>query len=220
MSVAALIRVLVADDHAVVREGIRHVLSPEHGFEVVGEASSGPEAVARAEALRPDVALLDISMPGGTGLDATPELLARVPSVHILVLSVHDSEEYVLQCVRAGAHGYLLKDSSPAQLREAVRAVHAGDAFFSAAVARRLSEALRSDVERASRANRLDTLTPREREVLGGIAVGETNKAIAARLGISPRTVETYRESLMRKLEIRTVAGLTRLAVEEGLVSD
>ena len=121
--------------------------------------------------------------------------------------------------MRAGAHGYLRKDSSPSELREAVRAVHQGEAFFSAPVARQLSAALRADAERQQRANRLDALTARERDVLVGVAEGSTNKEIAAHLGISPRTVESHRESLMKKLGIRTVAGLTRLAVEEGLIT-
>ena len=216
---AELIRVLVVDDHAVVREGIRHVLSAQHGFDVVGEAANGVEAVSRAEELRADVVLLDISMPGGTGLEATPILLQRLAGIRVLILSVHDHEEYVLQSVRAGAHGYLRKDSSPSELRDAVRAVHAGEAFFSAPVARQLSAALRADVERQHRATRLDALTGRERDVLVGVASGSTNKEIAANLGISPRTVESHRESLMKKLGIRTVAGLTRLAVEEGLIT-
>jgi DNA-binding NarL/FixJ family response regulator len=216
---ADAIRVLVVDDHAVVREGIRHVLSAQQGFDVIGEAANGVEAVTRAEELRPDVVLLDISMPGGTGLEATPVLLQRLPGVRVLILSVHDHEEYVLQSVRSGAHGYLRKDSSPAELREAVRAVHQGEAFFSAPVARQLSAALRADAERQQRTSRLDALTARERDVLVGVAGGSTNKEIAAHLGISPRTVESHRESLMKKLGIRTVAGLTRLAVEEGLIT-
>jgi two-component system nitrate/nitrite response regulator NarL len=216
---ADAIRVLVVDDHAVVREGIRHVLSAQQGFDVIGEAANGVEAVTRAEELRPDVVLLDISMPGGTGLEATPVLLQRLPGVRVLILSVHDHEEYVLQSVRAGAHGYLRKDSSPAELREAVRTVHQGEAFFSAPVARQLSAALRADAERQQRTSRLDALTARERDVLVGVAGGSTNKEIAAHLGISPRTVESHRESLMKKLGIRTVAGLTRFAVEEGLIT-
>jgi DNA-binding NarL/FixJ family response regulator len=217
---AAAVRVLVADDHAVVREGIRHVLSVEHGFDVVAEAESGEQAVLLALEARPDVVLLDLSMPGVGGLEATAELVRRLPAVRILILSVHDHEEYVLQSVRSGAHGYLRKDSSPAELREAVRLVAAGDSFFSAAVARQLRGALLAEGDRAARANRLASLTSRERDILIGIARGETNKEIAARLGISPRTVESHRESLMRKLGIRTVAGLTRLALEQGLIAE
>jgi DNA-binding NarL/FixJ family response regulator len=214
------VRVLIADDHAVVREGIRHVLSTMGGFEVVGEASNGEETLALALATTPDVIVLDISMPRGTGLEITPRLRDLLPSTRILVLSVHEREEYVLQTVRAGAHGYVRKDSSPAELRDAIRAVYRGEPFFSAPVARQLSAALHAETERVARANRLQALTGRERDVLAGVADGATNKEIAARLGISRRTVESHRESLMRKLGIRSVAGLTRFAVDVGLVSD
>jgi DNA-binding NarL/FixJ family response regulator len=213
------IRVLVADDHAVVREGIRHVLSAAHGFDVVGEAASGAEAVKLAGETAPDVVLLDVSMPGGTGLEVIGDVRRAAPQARVLILSVHDEAEYVLQAVRAGAHGYLRKDSSPNDLRDAVRTVDRGDTYFSPAMAVRLSDAVRGESNRLSRASKLAMLTGRERDVLTGIANGETNKEIAARYGISPRTVETHRESLMRKLEIRSVAGLTRLAVEEGLVA-
>ena len=213
------IRVLVADDHAVVREGIRHVLAEAHGFDVAGEASSGEEAIRLASEVEPDVIMLDVSMPGGTGLEVIGDVQRAAPQARVLILSVHDEAEYVLQAVRAGAHGYLRKDSSPHELREAVRAVDRGESYFSPAMASRLSDALRIESDRSSRQSRLAQLTARERDVLEGIANGQTNKEIAARHGISPRTVETHRESLMRKLDIHSVAGLTRLAVEEGLVA-
>jgi DNA-binding NarL/FixJ family response regulator len=213
------IRVLVADDHAVVREGIRHVLAEAHGFDVAGEASSGEEAIRLASEVEPDVIMLDVSMPGGTGLEVIGDVQRAAPQARVLILSVHDEAEYVLQAVRAGAHGYLRKDSSPNELREAVRAVDRGESYFSPAMASRLSDALRIESDRSSRQSKLAQLTARERDVLEGIANGETNKEIAGRYGISPRTVETHRESLMRKLEIHSVAGLTRLAVEEGLVA-
>lgn len=219
MTTEPRIRVLVADDHAVVREGIRHVLSEGHGFDVVGEAASAAEAVKLAGECDPDVVLLDVSMPGGTGLEVIGAVRRVASQARVLILSVHDEAEYVLQAVRAGAHGYLRKDSSPNDLREAVRAVDRGDTYFTPAMAVRLSDAVRGESDRLSRASKLALLTGRERDVLTGIANGETNKEIAARYGISPRTVETHRESLMRKLEIRSVAGLTRLAVEEGLVA-
>ena len=219
MSNEPSIRVLVADDHAVVREGIRHVLAPDHGFDVAGEAASGAEAVKLAAESEPDVVVLDVSMPGGTGLEVIGDVRRAAPQARVLILSVHDEAEYVLQAVRAGAHGYLRKDSSPAELREAVRAVDRGESFFSPAMAVRLGDAVRVESDRLSRVSKLAMLTGRERDVLEGIANGETNKEIAARHGISPRTVETHRESLMRKLEIHNVAGLTRLAVEEGLVA-
>ncbi len=213
------VRVLVADDHAMVREGIRSVLERDAGFEVVGEASSGTEVVPLAEKLQPDVAVLDISMPGESGLIAAARLRMQLPDVKVLILSMHDNCEYVLESVRAGAHGYLLKDGAAQELTAAIRAVLGGEAYFSSVVAARLTAAVRGDLEREQERASLQALTGREREVLHGIARGLTNKEIASELGISHRTVETHRESLMRKLGIRTVAGLTKFALEYGVVS-
>jgi DNA-binding NarL/FixJ family response regulator len=215
-----LIRVLVVDDHAVVREGIRSVLENAAGFEVVGEAGDGAEAMVLAEQHEPDVVLLDVTMPGQSGLQVAVRLRQRLPSVRVLILSMHDRTEYVLEAVRAGASGYLLKDAGPAEVREAVRTVQKGDAYFAPAVAQKLSAALRGELEEEQRRGNLGLLTPREREVVVLIADGRTNKEIAGELGISPRTVETHRESLMRKLRIHTVAGLTRFAIEAGLIND
>ncbi len=211
------IRVLVADDHAMVREGIRSVLERE-GFLVVGEATNGAEVLALAEAHQPDVAVLDISMPVETGLQAAARLRQALPHVRVLILSMYDNTEYVLESVRAGAHGYLLKDGAAKELPTAIRTVLGGEAYFSPVVAARLSEAVRGDIDREQQKASLNLLTGREREVLAGIAQGLTNKEIAGELGISHRTVETHRESLMRKLGIRTVAGLTRFALETKLV--
>lgn len=214
------IRVLVADDHAVVREGIRHVLEREPGFEVVAEAANGSEVLPLAERHRPDVAVLDISMPGESGIQVAAQLRQRLPDTRILILSMYDNAEYVLESVRAGAHGYILKDTAATELRRAIRAVQNGEAFLSPPVASRLTAAVRGELEREARTGDLGSLTAREREVLRGIVRGQTNKEIAAALGISHRTVETHRESLMRKLRIRTVAGLTRFALEAGLAGD
>jgi DNA-binding NarL/FixJ family response regulator len=212
------IRIMLVDDHALVREGVRHVLTSTPGFEVVAEAGDGETALKLAPEAAPDLVVLDLSMPGGTGLDVATRLRVELPEVRILILSVHDHPEYVLGAVRAGAQGYLRKDTSPAELREAIRAVARGESYFSPNVARHLTAAVRGESERGTPVERLVKLAPREREVLGGIAAGETSREIAARLGLSPRTVETYRENLMRKLEIRTVAGLTRFALDAGLV--
>jgi DNA-binding NarL/FixJ family response regulator len=218
---SAPIRVLVADDHSVVRQGIRHVLEGDPGLVVVAEAENGSQTLERAERERPDVVLLDLTMPGASGLDVVRRLRARLPDTRVLILSVHDDREYVLESVRAGAHGYLRKDSSPGDIRQAIRAVHAGDSFFSPPVARHLTDALqegpRGSPEAA--AGDLADLTAREREVLARIARGLTNRETAGELGISVRTVEAHRDSLMRKLRIHTVAGLTRLAMEQGLLS-
>ncbi|HET9602907.1 MAG TPA: response regulator transcription factor [Gemmatimonadales bacterium] len=211
------IKVLVADDHTVVREGIRHVLDGEPGFTIVAEAATAADAVRLAESEKPDVVLLDITMPGESGLQAAARIRKLVPETRILILSMHDNPEYVLESVRAGAHGYLLKDSAATELRQAIRAVRQGEEYFSAPIAHRLRAAVRGQAGELP--GPLDVLTGREREVLVGIALGRTNKEIATELGISHRTVETHRESLMRKLGIKTVAGLTKLALETGLVS-
>jgi len=209
------IRVLVADDHMIVRTGIRHVVESEPDLEVVGEAATGTEALSLASELRPDVLVLDISMPDQSGLEVAARLHGAKGAPRILILSMHDNPEYVLESVRAGAHGYLLKDTAGTELRNAIRAVCRGESYFSPPVASRLTEAVRADQESDQA---LDQLTSREREVLLGIVRGRTNKQIAADLGISHRTVETHRESLMRKLQIRTVAELTRFAIESGIM--
>ena len=205
------IRVAVVDDHAVVREGIRRVLEGEPGVTVVAEGKNGDEALALVERERPDVLVIDVAMPGRTGIQVAAELRRLNLGVKVLILSMYDQPEYVLESVKSGARGYLLKDSPPAELRRAVRAVHRGDSYFPPAIAARLDAARNAPPP----TSRLDVLTPRERDVLLGIARGDTNKEMAAKLGISHRTVETHRESLMDKLEIRTVAGLTKLVLEE-----
>ncbi len=215
---ASPLRVLVVDDHAVVREGLRHVLTASEGFSVVGEAANATEAIGLAETARPDVVLLDLTMPGMSGLEAAAELRRRASGARILVLSMHEQDEYVLAAVRGGADGYILKDASPAELRAAIRTVRAGGVYFSPAVARRLAAVVRGEGATESPRDRLRRLTPREREVLALVATGRTNREIAARLGISPRTVESHRESLMKKLALRTVADLTRFALQTGLL--
>ena len=212
----ARIRVLIADDHALVREGLRYVLDADPLIEVVAEASNGRVAVELALEHRPDVVVLDITMPEETGLKAAARVRELLPAAKVLLLSMHDQGEYVREGMRIGTHGYLLKDSAGEELRAAIRAVHAGGTFFSPAVVRRLAAA--EAVPENSPALQLELLTPRERDVLGGVARGLTNKAIAAELGISRRTVEAHRESLMRKLQIHSVAGLTRFALETGIV--
>lgn len=212
------VRVMLVDDHALVREGIRHVLTATPGIEVVAEAGDAAEALRLAKETRPDVVVQDLSLPGASGLDLTTRLKSQMPAVKVLILSVHDHQEYVLGAVRAGAQGYLRKDTSPAELRAALQAVARGESYFSPPIARHLTAAVRGEGDAEDPAGRLARLTPREREVLAGIAAGETSRAIAGRLGLSPRTVETYRESLARKLDIKTVAALTRFALEAGLV--
>lgn len=213
------IRVLLVDDHVVVREGLRHVLGAGHGFEVVGEAGTGTEALVLAAERAPDVVLLDLTMPGMSGLEVTSILRERLPDVRVLVLSMHEQDEYVVAAVRGGAHGYVLKDADPGELRAAIRAVHDGAGYFSPAVAGHLGAAVRGEVAAAAPRDRLQRLTPREREVLARVAAGHTNREIASQLGISPRTVESHRESLMKKLSLRSVAELTRFALQSGLIA-
>jgi DNA-binding NarL/FixJ family response regulator len=211
------LRIVIADDHEVVRQGVRGVLDGEDGFHVVGEAQDGDAAIALVADVQPDVLVLDVNMPGKSGLDVTRELRAAGVSVRILILSMHDEPEYVLQAVRSGADGYVLKDVSPAELRDAVQAVYEGREYFTAQVSRQLSVGLREEIEEQQLRTGLDSLTPRETEVLLLIAEGHTNREAGDRLDISPRTIETHRERVMDKLRVRTVAGLTRFVVEHGL---
>jgi RNA polymerase sigma factor (sigma-70 family) len=216
----APIRVLLADDHTLMREGVRRILYADGGIEVVGEVGDGQAAVSETLARQPDVAVLDITMPGGGGLEAARQIRRQAPEVRILILSMHLQPEYLLESVRAGAHGYLVKDAAAAELVSAVRAVCAGDSYYSAAVSAQMSDLLRRKLEGEEVTNALERLSPREREVLRHIAEGASNKEIAGTLGISVRTVETHRDSLMKKLGIHSVAGLTRFALRCGLVSD
>lgn len=211
----SVIRLLLVDDHHVVRAGVRAVFADAAVFDVVGEAGTVSEGMAITSDLKPHVVLLDITLPDGSGLDAVPQLLRASPSTRLIMLSVHEEPAYVLQAVRSGAHGFLRKDASPAILREAVRAVHNGGAFFGADVAVHLAAAIRADAAPAAEApaDTLARLTPREREVLELVAAGKSSKEIAAQLGISVRTAEAHRDSIGKKTGIRSVAGLTRLTV-------
>ena len=211
------IRVAMVDDHAIVRAGLRMVLESDPDFDVVGEADNAAAAVALALESKPDVILVDINLPDESGLKVADAILRTQPGVRLLMLSVHDDQEFVRESVRIGAHGYLRKDTTPADLRAAIRAVHAGDAFFSPSVARTLAEALR---EKPQGRPTLDQLTTRERDVLVRVARGQQNKEIASELGISVRTVESHRDSLMRKTGLRNAAALTRLALESGLLDE
>mgnify|MGYP001204452077 CR=1 FL=1 len=211
------VRIVIADDHAVVRQGIRAVLEDEPGLEVVAEAADGDEVLALLDEARPDLLVLDISMPGKTGLEVTKHLREEGSDLSVLILSMHDDPEYVLEAVRAGADGYILKDVGPGELRDAVAAVTSGTEYFSERVTHQLSVGLREEIDRERPLSRIESLTAREREVLVRVARGMTNREIAEEFGISPRTVETHRERVMSKLRIHTVAGLTRFVVEHGI---
>lgn len=211
------IRVVVADDHAIVREGIRTVLEGVDGVEVVAEAGDGLEALELVRELEPDLVVLDVSMPHLNGLEVTARLREEENGTGILILSMFDDPEYVLQAVRSGADGYVLKDAGPAELRKAVTTVNDGKEYLSERVTHQLSLALRQELEQEQRKSRLDLLTPREKEVLIEVARGRTAREIAEDFGISHRTVETHRERVMNKLRIRTIAGLTRFVLETGV---
>lgn len=217
------IRLVIVDDHGIVREGIRQVVLGDAEMTVVGEAGDGPTALELIAKEAPHVVLLDITMPGMSGLDVVRALRARGDATRVLMLSVHDDAAYVMESIRIGAQGYVRKDTTPAELRAAIHAVHGGEGYFSPAIAHRLATALREEAAPAApriATPAVDLLTNREREVLGLIGRGLLNKEVAATLGISVRTVEAHREAIMRKLEVRSVAGLTRAAIAAGLTGD
>jgi len=213
---ADAIRVLLVDDHAVVREGLRNFLALQDGLEIVGEASDGAEAIEQAQRLEPDVILMDLVMPGLDGIGAMRQLRVRSPGSRVIVLTSFLEDERVLPAVQAGAAGYLLKNVAPAELARAIRAAHAGEAIIDPTAAARLVHAIADDAR--SRIEEPERLTRRERDVLELIARGQSNKRIALELGISEKTVKTHVGHLLAKLGVsdRTQAAL--MAVEEGLV--
>jgi DNA-binding NarL/FixJ family response regulator len=217
------IRVLLADDHALVRAGLRALIERLPGVEVTGEASNGREAVKQIHALRPDVVLMDIGMSELNGLEATARVTKECPGVRVIILSMHTSEEYVVRALRAGAAGYLVKGAGPAELEVAVQAVARGQTYLSPAVSKQVvSDYLRrveGDAAAGPAESPHDLLTPRQREILQLVAEGRTTKEIAQRLGLSVKTVETHRAELMDRLDIHDIAGLVRFAVRTGLVS-
>jgi DNA-binding NarL/FixJ family response regulator len=215
-SAAGPIRVVLADDHALVRAGMRSLLGAMEQVQVVGEAASGEEALTLAERERPDVVLMDIAMKGMTGLDAATRLREQHPGVRVVILSMHAGEEYVLQALRAGAVGYQLKDAATGELELALRSVMRGESWFSPAVSRQVVEGY---VQRVGGEAAADVLTARQREVLKLVAGGKSTKEIAFDLSLSVKTVETHRAQIMERLGIRDVAGLVKYALKTGLVS-
>ena len=212
------IRLLLVDDHPVVREGLKLGLAHHEHIEVVGEAADGREAIDKAKLLQPDVILMDISMPVMNGLEATEALKKEAPHSKVLILTMHDDKEYVLRITKAGAHGYVLKDSPPEELLGAVVAVAMGQAFFSPRISQvLLDDYVRSAGEVSEPTN--EVLSRRETEVLKYIADGLSNKEIAAKLFVSVRTVETHRERITGKLGIKSVAGLTKYAISKGIIN-
>jgi DNA-binding NarL/FixJ family response regulator len=219
MNPETLITVMLAEDHLIVREGLRVLLQAKSDIKVIGEASSGDEAVSMARTLCPDVIVMDIAMPNLNGLEATRQILAADPDVKILILSAHSDDAYVERVMELGAAGYLIKQTSSHFLTEAIRAVRQGTTFYSPAVSSRYAKQHRKALDRQGTLKaRNINLSPREMEVLQQIAEGGANKQIAASLGISVKTVEKHRDHLMQKLDIHDTAGLTRYAISAGII--
>jgi len=213
------IRVLLADDHQLMRSGIRLMLEREADLVVVGEASDGREAVALAKSLKPDVAVMDIGMSSLNGIEAAQQMTGDNPEIAVVMLSMHSDESYVLRALKAGARGYLLKDSAEADLIKAVHAVAGGKSFFSPAVSKVLLDDYVRKLRRSGTEDAYDLLTPREREVLQLIAEGKSNKDIANLLNLSVYTVESHRSNLMEKLNVRGLPELILYAVRKGIIS-
>lgn len=207
------IRILLADDHAVVRQGFKMILSAQTDMEIVGEAGNGREAVELAEQLRPDIVVMDVSMPELNGIEATRRLGASVPHARVVALSMHKDSVYVREILRAGARGYLLKDSVAADLVSAIRAVASGEGYISPAVSNAVLDDYRRHVT-----NPIDMLSSREREVLQMLAEGKTNKEIAVVLNLSVYTVDAHRGRIMEKLNLHSINELVRFAVRNGLI--
>ena len=212
------ITVLLAEDHHIVREGFRSLLKHERDIEVVGEAETGRQAVQLTRKLRPAVVVMDIAMPLLNGLEATRQIRKDFPEIKVLILSAHSDEAYVEQARALGASGFLLKQTSPEALAQAIRDAQQGKQIFSGAVGRRLREHSEQPASRGGRARKNCRLSPREFEVLKLVGEGKGNKAIAVELGISFKTVDRHRQQLMAKLDIHDTAGLTRYATNTGII--
>jgi two-component system response regulator NreC len=216
------IRLLVADDHPVVRAGLRTLLSTQLDMEIVGEAADGATALARALELRPDVVIMDITMENMSGLTATREIRRRLPETKVLVLTIHDSEEYLRQMLEAGATGYVLKQAADMELAVAIRAVHRGEVYIYPSFTRVLLGELAQNMEAVRHAEQddYDLLSQREKQVLRLVALGHTNRQIADQLFLSVKTIEAYRARLMQKLHLKSRSALVRYALRKGLLDD
>jgi len=215
----AKLRILLGDDHTLMRQGLRKILEARADWEVVAEASTGREAVREALSAEPDVVILDIGMPLLNGIEATRQILRRRPNTRVLILSMHADEAYILRALQAGARGYMLKDSADTDLIRGVTAVAAGKSFFSPAVASvMLDDYVRRMAEKGI-ADRFDSLSEREREIFQLVAEGHSNKEIADLLSVSPATVETHRAHILQKLDVHNTAELVLYAVRRGLIA-
>ena len=214
----AKIRILIADDHSIVREGVRMILAGQDDFDVVGEASTGREALERARELKPDLVVMDISMPDMTGIQATEKIRKELPQVQVLGLTMHEEDSYVFELLKVGAAGYVLKRAAAEDLVSAVRAAHRGEAFLYPSVAKMVVQDYLQRTSAKEREQALDGLTEREREVLTLVAEGLTNQEIADRLFISIKTVQTHRAHIMEKLNLHDRTELVRYAIRKGLI--
>lgn len=219
MPLVGKLRLLVGDDHTLVRQGLRKILEERPDWEVVAEVGDGRDAIRRAAALKPDVAILDVGMPLLNGIDATQQIVRKTPETKVLILSMHSDEAYVTRALQAGAKGYLLKDSAGKDLIKAVAAVAVGQSFFSPSVASLMLDDYVRRVAGTGVADRYESLSEREREIFQLIAEGRTNKEVAELLTISPATVETHRAHILQKLDIHNTAELVLYAVRRGVIS-
>ena len=213
------IRILLADDHTVMRSGLRALLERQPGFCVVAEAADGYEAVKMAEEHAPQVGVVDVAMPKLNGIDAVRQITAKHPEIAVVILSMHADESYVLRALKAGARGYLLKDSAEADLIGAIKAVHEGKAFFSPAISKLLAEDYLRQLRQRAVEDSYDLLTARERQVLQLLAEGRSNKEVANELHLSLYTVETHRANILQKLNLRGIPELILYAVRKGVIS-
>lgn len=212
------IRVLLAEDHTIVRKGLRSLLDGDMGIEVIEEAEDGREALEKVQRLLPDVVLMDISMPALNGMEATRQIKKQFPDVKVLILTMHATEEYIFQILRAGASGYVVKQGTPTELVSAIQAVHRGESFLSPSISRKVIEEYIRQAEAMAEKDSYDRLTNREREILQLIAEGHSTREIAELLHISVKTVETHRTHLMDKLDIYSTARLTQYAIRKGVI--
>jgi two-component system response regulator NreC len=213
------IRILLADDHGIVRRGLHYLLERAPGMEVAGEAADGREAVKMAESLSPDVVVMDIAMPNLNGIEATSQIMKRNPKIGVIILSVHSDETYIVRALSSGAKGYLLKDSAEADLIRAVRAVSEGRPFFSPAITQTLLEDYMRRLQQQNLQDSYDLLTDREKEILQLLAEGKSNKEVATLLELSLYTVETHRSNMMQKLNLHNTAEIVLYAVRKKIIS-
>jgi DNA-binding NarL/FixJ family response regulator len=214
-----MIRIVLADDHIVLRAGLKSLLDRQRDFEVVGESSDGRELLRVVDAMAPDVVVTDIAMPKLNGTEATSQIVMKHPKTHVIMLSMHSDEAYVLRALKAGARGYLVKESAEADLMTAIRTVHSGKAFFSPSVSALLVEDYIRQMRDRGVEDSYELLSPREREILQLIAEGQSNKDIASLLGISVYTIETHRGNILQKLNLHSVPELILYAVRKGVIS-